>query len=427
MQDTNWAALGRFCRSVNWELEYPQLLRALLAEILRVVDAAETAVLFIYRPGPDRLVVHSTRGYQSRAVEGMSLRPGEPIAGQVFASGKTAWHPAEEDVAAALAGMSADNRACLSDAVPDLRHPRSVLCLPLDCGEDRLGAVSLEVWHGERGFSEADVELAETLASLAALAADRARLLREVEHQQAVLEQASLLNQDMMGTLSHEMRTPLASIKGYASALMLEGVEWDKAVQHDYLDIIVQESDRLAEIIADLLEVSMIDAGHLAITREPTMLPRLAQEIVDEIGHRAPRHRFLVSFPVGFPIVDADGGRLRRVLFNLLDNAVKYSAGGGLVVVQGQARDNEVVVSVADQGPGIAPEYLNRLFERFFRVKFVDGRHVVGSGLGLPIARNIVEAHGGRIWAESRLGEGTIVYFTLPLGGVSDGVHVAQD
>jgi signal transduction histidine kinase len=97
------------------------------------------------------------------------------------------------------------------------------------------------------------------------------------------------------------------------------------------------------------------------------------------------------------------------------------------VVVHGEVQENEVTVSVADQGPGIAPEYLNRLFERFFRVKFVSGHHVVGSGLGLPIARNIVEGHGGRMWAESKLGEGTVVYFTLPLGGLSNGVEAAND
>jgi two-component system sensor histidine kinase VicK len=149
--------------------------------------------------------------------------------------------------------------------------------------------------------------------------------------------------------------------------------------------------------------------------------------VVDELRRHTDRHRFLVSFPPRFPIVDADAGRIRRLLFNLLDNAVKYSAEGGLVVIRGQVQEGEVLVSVADQGPGIAPEYLNQLFERFFRVKFVSGHHIVGSGLGLPIARNIVEAHGGRIWAESKLGEGTTISFTLPIGEVSAGVESSDD
>ena len=128
------------------------------------------------------------------------------------------------------------------------------------------------------------------------------------------------------------------------------------------------------------------------------------------------RHRFLVSFPPEFPILDVDPHLVQQVLYNLIDNAVKYSPAGGLVVVRGEVWESEAVVSVSDQGRGIAPEHLNRLFERFFRVGSVSGRHIVGSGLGLPIARSVVEAHGGRIWAESKLNEGSVFFFTLPLG-----------
>ena len=122
-----------------------------------------------------------------------------------------------------------------------------------------------------------------------------------------------------------------------------------------------------------------------------------------------------MDFADDFPIVDADPLRIEQVLRNLLDNAVKYSPQGGMIVVRGEAQEKRAIVSVADQGMGIAPEHLNRLFEKFFRVESVAGQHVVGSGLGLPIARTIVEGHGGHIWAESRLGEGSTFYFTLPL------------
>jgi signal transduction histidine kinase len=122
----------------------------------------------------------------------------------------------------------------------------------------------------------------------------------------------------------------------------------------------------------------------------------------------------MVDFSPGFPVVPADPHWIRQVLRNILDNAVKYSPEGGLIVVRGEARRADVVVSVADQGVGISSEDLIPLFERYFRVRSIAGPHVPGTGLGLPIARAIVEAHGGRIWVESQIGEGTTILFSLP-------------
>jgi len=141
----------------------------------------------------------------------------------------------------------------------------------------------------------------------------------------------------------------------------------------------------------------------------------LAKRVVDDVAHHAKKHHFLVDFPEHFPIVDADPDRIAQVLRNLVNNAMKYSPEGGLILVRGELQGDEVVVSIADQGVGIASEHLNRLFEKFFRVRPGRGAHVVGSGLGLPIARAIVENHGGRIWAESQLGQGSTFYFSIPL------------
>jgi signal transduction histidine kinase len=136
---------------------------------------------------------------------------------------------------------------------------------------------------------------------------------------------------------------------------------------------------------------------------------------------RSPDHRILVDCDQSLPIVEADPDRVSQVLRNLLDNAIKYSPNGGLIVVRAEALPGEVVVSVADQGLGIAPEHLNQLFDKFFRAKTGLAQHVVGSGLGLPICHAIVESHGGRIWAESTVGEGSTLYFTLPVGWTEPG------
>jgi len=168
-------------------------------------------------------------------------------------------------------------------------------------------------------------------------------------------------------------------------------------------------------LIAEMLDSALIDIGQLKPEPQPLRLPRLADEMAGEIQRRSEQHSLLVDFPPDFPLVEADPHWIKQVFRNVLDNAVKYSPEGGLIVLRGEARPADVLVSVADQGLGISPEDLIPLFEKYFRAKYHNGYHIGGTGLGLPIARAIIEAHGGRIWADSKLGEGTTVYFTLPL------------
>jgi signal transduction histidine kinase len=211
------------------------------------------------------------------------------------------------------------------------------------------------------------------------------------------------------------MRTPLASIKGFASALLLEDVEWDSDTRTEFLQTIEVESDHLTKLIEDILESAALEAGAIRIDLEEVAIPVVVQRVIDKLSIHTGPHRFIVVFPNNFPVVDADGQRVEQVLTNLLDNAVKYSPDGGVIVVRGEVGVDEIVVSVVDQGIGIAPEHLNKLFERFFRASSDRRRDAGGTGLGLPIAEAIVRAHGGRIWAESTLGSGTTLAFTLPL------------
>jgi len=152
----------------------------------------------------------------------------------------------------------------------------------------------------------------------------------------------------------------------------------------------------------------------LSIKPEPVRLHYIARDVSEEIKHRTDNHRIIVDLSPQLPIVMADPSWVKQVFRNILDNAVKYSPAGGLIVIRGEARTSDVVVSIADQGVGISPENLIPLFEKYFRVKASTGVHVPGTGLGLPIARAIVEAHGGRIWVESKQGQGTTLSFSLP-------------
>jgi K+-sensing histidine kinase KdpD len=264
-----------------------------------------------------------------------------------------------------------------------------------------------------------DLEFIQTLADLIALAIERTRL-EEISDSNRFVREAERLRSDVLGTLSHELRTPLAAIKGYSTALLLEEVSWPEDKTREFLELIDNECENLQLMISKILDSSMIDAGILPIERQPARLDRLAGEVCNELGRRTSIHNLIVDFPANFPIVDADPLQVKQVLRNIVDNAIKYSPEGGLIVIRGEVRPQDVVIHIADQGVGISPEDLIPLFEKFFRAKSSIGYYVAGTGLGLPIARSIVEAHGGRIWAKSEMGEGTEISFSLPRGGPSE-------
>lgn len=224
---------------------------------------------------------------------------------------------------------------------------------------------------------------------------------------------ADAMKSQLLSTVSHELRTPLASIKGFATTLLRQDVKWDETAQRDFLRIIEEEADRLTEIIDNLLDMSQIEAGALRIVKEPTALRPLIRSVVDEMHMRTEAHYFVVDLPVELPRVLIDPRRIRQVLTNLIGNAIKYSPRGQITIAC-EVEPDVVVVSVSDQGEGIPPQYLDKIFERFFQVDGKTTRRVGGIGLGLSIARSIIEAHDGKIWAESTPGQGSTFRFTLP-------------
>lgn len=255
-------------------------------------------------------------------------------------------------------------------------------------------------------------KLLSAITGLLALAiVSRSRSDRE---HSALVEEATTLKIDAVSMLSHEMRTPLATIKGYATALMLEDTAWDEATTLEFLQIIDQESDRLSRLIQEILESASFEADAMDIHPEPILVQHIARRVVDRIGIQSSIHQFNVVFAPDFPVIEADADRVEQVLTNLVDNAVKYSPDGGLTVVRGEVLPGSVLVTVTDEGTGISPEDMKKLFDRFFRAS-LGRRRVSGAGLGLPISHAIVRAHGGRIWAESELGRGTTLSFTLPV------------
>jgi PAS domain S-box-containing protein len=226
--------------------------------------------------------------------------------------------------------------------------------------------------------------------------------------------QAEELKSTFVSVVSHELKTPVALIKGYAETLRRDDVQWDQATMEESLDVIGEEADHLTHLIDSLLEASRIQAGGLKLQPTDVHLPRLAEKVVDGFRTQTDVHTFELDFAPDLPLVWGDPDRLREVLSNLVSNAVKYSPDGGTVWVGGRVDGAGITVYVADQGIGIPPEEQRRIFDRFHRIETGLHRRTEGTGLGLYLVKAIVEAHGGRVWVESAPGRGSIFMFTLP-------------
>jgi PAS domain S-box-containing protein len=233
--------------------------------------------------------------------------------------------------------------------------------------------------------------------------------------------QAEELKSTFISIISHELKTPVALIKGYVSTLRREDATWDPEIIQDSLAVIEEEADRLGGLIENLLDASRLQAGGLPIKRSDVSLADVARRMAERMQTQTTKHKISVDFPADFPVILADETRLEQVLSNLIGNSIKY-APGGEIRITGSSRQGNVIVCTSDEGPGIAPDDIPHVFDRFYRAPDM-ARQTKGAGLGLYLTRAIIEAHNGRIWVDSAPGQGTRICFSLPIqaGGIISG------
>lgn len=286
------------------------------------------------------------------------------------------------------------------------------LYLPVMTKDRIAGVLEVTGRPGTGVFRTEDQQTLMTFVNQAALALERARLNAEAA-QATALTQSDELKSALLAAVSHDLRTPLASIKASVTSLLDNSVEWDTETRHDFLEAIDEETDRLTLMVSNLLDLSRIEGGALRPQKDWYDVDELIVDVRSRLAPRTKGRSLTITVDPDLPLLHFDYVQIAQVLVNLIENAVKHTADGTVIVVSAHQIPGAIEIAVHDDGPGIPPEHQLRLFDKFYRAHV--GTAAPGAGIGLAISKGLVEAHGGRIWVESETGSGTTFRFTLPL------------
>ncbi len=298
----------------------------------------------------------------------------------------------------------------------------SALYLPLVASSGAIGVVAVRPKDPVLLLDPEQLHLLESLVNQVALAIERTRLSDEAQ-QAHVAAEAERMRSTILSSVSHDLRTPLATISGAASSLAEDREELNAAARRDLARSIYREADRLDRLLKNLLDMMQLEAGAVRLNKAWHSLDEIIGATLARLEGRLDGHAVSTAFPTDLPLVVVDGVLLEQVVINLVENAVKYTPPRSAIDLSASVGDREVVVKVADRGPGIPSGEESRIFDKFYRGKSArEG----GVGLGLTICRGIVQAHGGRIWVENRPGGGALFQFTIPLSEKQPDVEMEQ-
>lgn len=379
-------------------LELDELLSSAAETIQKSFSYFDVTVFLVDRKAGELALVAHAGSYGDFLPTGYRQRLSEGIVGWVAAN---------------------DEQCLVNDVTEDSRYmayeyhsTKSELAVPIRVNNEVVGVLNIEDTK-LHAFDETDAVVLETLCDQLGSAIKNAKLYDEVRKANLKLTELDRMKSDFLGIVSHDFRSPLASIILAARALIKRQDNADPQRMMEYLTIIVDQANRLSMLAEDTLSITKMESGQLNYLFKVVNVERLVKDAAALVNFSR-RHTIEYHVDHSVAYIKGDQTKLRQVLQNLLSNAVKYSPKGGKVVVTATDRgEDSLLVSVADEGIGIPGDQVNRLFQKFSRIDTAEAREIKGSGLGLWICREIVRAHGGDIWVESEFGKGSTFSFTL--------------
>ncbi len=395
--------LSRLSTELIADLTLDTVLATVVEQVTRIFGLESAAVLL-----PDHAGTLRVRLAYPEAAAGAYVRDREhtAIAAHVFTTG----------IAAGVGSPHRVYRPHSPERGGATMPPRGrrVLYVPVRTAHGAVGVMGVAAVRAA-DYSADERRLLTTFANQAALAIDRARLIEEATRA-AALEEADRLKSALLAAVSHDLRTPLASIKASATSLLQEEIAWDAATRREFLTAIDEETDRLARLVANLLDLTRIQGGALKPEKEWNEIGDLIASVTDRLAPLLQTHPRCVRVAPDLPPVACDFVEITQVLANLIENAAKYSDPGTEIAVVADCEGENIRVRVTDHGFGIPPTDVPHVFDTFYRVKREGrARRIGGTGIGLAICKGFIEAHGGTIAVASVVGQGSTFTFTLPL------------
>lgn len=388
-------------QTLGASLEFDAFLQSVVEEVCELTSS-ESASILRYESGTDNLLFIAAPPEQLQFLRGVQVPLEGSAAGWVFRHAEPLL----------VQNTAHDKRHYKEvDRLTGART-RSILAAPLMFRGGPLGV--LEAVNKRKGeYTEEDIAVLETLAALAAFSIHESELQKQIERLQAETSSLERLKADFIAIASHELRTPLGLILGHATFLR----ELTDKKYHEQLDLIIRNATRLKEIVDNLSSVDNYQSGAARVRQKQVVITRLAQDVVESFHEEARRKGvdLRLAAPSSPLTAEGEAGKIEVALSHLVRNAITFTDSGGHVLVSVEAVPGYVKVSVADDGIGIPASDLTRVFERFYQVENHLTRRYGGMGLGLSVAKAMVEMHGGRIWAESVEGQGSRFIFLLPI------------